>query len=346
MSLGGEFSDENFLEEACKSSLGGIYNFPLEKATRKPLENVEIVHKSSSKDIHRTQVVEVHTNLTPKKRIFNETEFFQDMIKGKFYQFPRNCLDFYDNNIDSFEVMSQNNNVYNLSGDVKRSLMPRKTKINYYQPIIMYETAEDNFKVWKEETAAKNNFFNETLKKNEIMIKTIKKNNNKENSFEYEPKEFSQILFLKKSNEANKNLEKTKNFFNNELFLDHPNEFSHSGIKEISRISSIRLAEKIERSENRRLLKSYHENMNSNELNDLSDHVYLKMSKQRGIFDISEEEFPGLYNEKNNIFQKSMTSNKKNMSSNELWKLNRSKQKNKSHHQIFQDENDEFFFNV
>lgn len=345
MSLGGEFSDENFLEEACKSSIGGIYNFPIEKPTRKPLENVEIVQKSSSKDIHRTQVVEVHTNLTPKKRIFNETEFFQDMIKGKFYQFPRNCLDFYDNNIDSFEVISQNNNVYNLSGDVKRIIMPRRAKINYYQPIVMYETAEDNFKVWKEETATKNNFFKETLKKNETMIKTVKKNN-KENSFEYEPKESSEILFLKKSNELNKKLEKTRNFFNNEIFLDPLNEFSQDGIKEISRISSIRLAEKIERSENRKLLKSYHENMNSNELNDLSDHVYLKMSKQRGIFDISEEEFPKLYNEKNNIFQKSINSNKKNLSSHEIWKLNRSKQKNKSYHQIFQDENNEFHFNV
>lgn len=345
MSLGPEFSDENFLEETCKNSaFSVIYNFQIEKPSRKPLENVEIVQKSSSKDIQRTQVIEAHTHLSLQKRIFNDTDLFQDMIRGKYYQFPRNCLDFYDTNIDSFEVVSQNNNIYNLSGNAKKVNKLRHHKINYYEPIIMYETCEDNFKAWKEEP--RNNFFKETIKKNEILNKTLRKNKfDKENSFESDPKEIAPnpILTLKKSVENQKLNEKS--IIHSKIIyedMDHRKKYDElSPEREFSRISSARIADKLIKSqENKSYLQN---NLNSSELNSLTENVYLKMSKQKGIFDISEDEFGSKFHESHYVDSK-MRFNGSHILHSNYAVLNKSK--GKSPNKIFDDSsNNNVFLN-
>lgn len=305
LSLGPEFSDENFLEESQKttSSLSRIYNFPMEKPTKKPLENIEVVHKSSSKDFQKTQIIDVKTHLTPQKRLFTEIELFQDVIHGKYYQFPRNCLDFYDNNIDSYEVISQNNNIYNLSGNIKRVLR-RKREKNMENLILEVETFEDNLKInesiKKEEICVEKklnfgekptNFLEKTLRKEDGIGRTVKKSNyDKENLNEFEPKENSQIIFLKKSVKSNQKMSsRAKNFLEND---DNMSQHEHSeNFRDVSRISSIRIAEKTEKSpEKSRFLQiKKNDDLNTDELNNLSDQVYLNMSKNRGIFDVSED---------------------------------------------------------
>jgi len=349
LSLGPEFSDENFIEESQKtSSLAKIYTFPLEKTTKKPLENIEVVHKSSSKDIQKTQIIEAKTHLTPQKLLFTDIELFQDMIHGKYYQFPRNCLDFYDNNIDSYEVISQNNNIYNLSGNIKR-VLHRKREKKAENLILQVEAFEDNFKVCKEENPLEkrshflekpNNFLEKTLKKEDSIVKTVRKSNfDKENFNDLEHKEPNQIIFLKKSRGNNiKMSSRAKNYLDNDI-NPSPNDSSEN-FRDISRISSIRLAERFEKSpEKSRFLQiKKNEVLNTNELNNLSEQVYLKMSKNRGIFDVSEDMGGKFRQDLSNVGQK-FKGNESFGSSYSF--VDRNKERNKSQNRIFKDIEDE-----
>ena len=170
-----------------------------EKPKKKQLENVEVIQKSSSKDFQRTQIIEARTGLKQEKRLFNEIELFEDIFRGKYYQFPRNCLDFYDNNIDSYEVVSQNNSVYNLEGKIRRLKRGKTKKEDDW--ICQIESHEDNFKVCKEEINFRksNNF----LEKPEQMS-----NFHKENSEEKKSGKNSNF-FIQQKNIAKKN----SNFF-------------------------------------------------------------------------------------------------------------------------------------
>jgi len=113
-------------------------------------------------------------------------------------------------------------------------------------------------------------------------------------------------------------------------YLDNDINDSSENFRDISRISSIRLAERFEKSpKNLRFLQiKKNKVLNTNELNNSSDQVYLKMSKNRGIFDVSEDlgdqKFKG-----NESFGSSYSF------------VDRNKERNKSQNRIFKDIEDE-----
>jgi len=378
LTLGSEFSDENFLSESLKGSGFAAFSpITKEKPKKKPLENVEIVHKSSSKDFQRTQIIEAKTG---PKRLFNEIELFEDIFHGKYYQFPRNCLDFYDNNIDSYEVVSQNNCIYNLEGKQRRLKRGKLRKNDNW--ICQIESHEDNFKVCKEESNFRkstnflekpeqtsnfqkkiSNFsqeknenlfmnqekisislnpnffesssqspdFERTTKKEEISNKTnaftIRKSIfDKENFNEFEPKEPDQILVPKKTPEKKEKMsQKAKNYLESDINMNNSEVFP-----DVSRISSIKMSEK----QPYVLVKSV-KNLNTDELNNLSEQIFLKMSKNKGIFE-EEEEFRGSKMKQNllNVSQK-IKGNESSRSS--FFFVDKSKIKGKSQNKIFEE---------
>lgn len=349
LSLGPEFSDENFLEESQKntSSLSSIYNFPIERPKKKPLENIEVVHKSSSKDIQKTQIVEAKTHLNSQALLFTDIELFQDMIHGKYYQFPRNCLDFYDSNIDSYEVISQNNNIYNIPGNVKRVLQRKKLR-DTSNLILQFESYLDHFQAYREENLSDkkfqliekpNNFLEKTLRKEDNFIRTAKKNYlDKENLNESEQKNNNEILLIKKS--VRNNLHMSSNSKNLLEIDSHLNPFEAEQYKDVSRISSIRTIEKLEKSPEKSkppMRKKIEEEVNTNELNNLSEQIYLKMSKNRGIFDVSED--MGRNHGQGMLF--SGQKFRANESIRSSYSFVDKKGRNKSHSKIFQDFEDE-----
>ena len=385
LSLGTEFTDSDFLEISKNIRFSTFFPKAEKKPSRKPLENIEIVQKSSSKSLERTHIIEVKTGLEPQKRVFNEIELFEDIIHGKLYQFPRNCLDFYDNNIDSYEVISQNNNVYNMSGRGRvRSLSNNKDKQKTDKGVIMQmETYEDGFKQQyrqhkeflneSKENVKKKNFFQEnpsfsqqnnennrerdeedheiyikeadfnenqgnildfdvnegdflqkTMKKNDTDKKnsvfTIKKGDfDKENTIDKAKEPQNDILFLKKSkktndilNNSNQKLSvRSKNQLENDKMLNKIQKSIHDTetFKDISRISSIRMLEKTpEKQEKSHFHQKKLDNLiNRDELNKLSDDMFLKVSRHSNnklIFDINDD-FVGNKSKVNESFRSS-----------------------------------------
>ena len=123
-------------------------------------------------------------------------------------------------------------------------------------------------------------------------------------------------------------------------YLDNDINDSSENFRDISRISSIRLAERFEKSpEKSRFLQiKKNEVLNTNELNNLSEQVYLKMSKNRGIFDVSEDMGGKFRQDLSNVGQK-FKGNESFGSSYSF--VDRNKERNKSQNRIFKDIEDE-----
>ena len=144
LSLGKEFSDSNYLLSAKATTSSNSYEQFMKKSITKKQQNFEVIEKITSKSNKRTispldskssnlkKTIQVKIKSSSDKEIisaFNENE---NLVDGDYYKIPKSCLDLYDDGIDAYEVVSQNNNIYNIkptqftNRNNSRSLTPIK----------------------------------------------------------------------------------------------------------------------------------------------------------------------------------------------------------------------------
>lgn len=150
LSLGKEFSDGNYLFSTKPTSSNSYEQFMKKPTAAKKEQNFEVIEKITSKSNKKTfshadpkspnlkKTIQVKIKSSSNKEIisaFNEDENLVD--NGDYYKVPKSCLDLYDDGIDAYEVVSQNNNIYNIqpteptSRNNSRSPTPtKKQKIN------------------------------------------------------------------------------------------------------------------------------------------------------------------------------------------------------------------------